>query len=58
MTHLNVEIAELTIDQLDEVTAGKGDQTGAGGGGGKGTGPGTGGGDGMGWLRLVLSFPL
>ena len=33
MTHLNVEIAELTIDQLDEVTAGKGDQTGAGGGG-------------------------
>jgi hypothetical protein len=54
MTNLNVAIDELTIDQLDEVTAGKGDGKGDGGGGGKGTGAGTGGGDGLGWLRDIL----
>jgi bacteriocin-like protein len=40
MTNLNVEINELTIDQLNEVTGGEGDGTHTGGGGGKGTGGG------------------
>ena len=40
MTNLNVEIDELTIDQLDEVTGGEGDGSHTGGGGGKGTGGG------------------
>jgi hypothetical protein len=40
MTNLNVEIDELTIDQLDVVTGGEGDGTHTGGGGGNGTGGG------------------
>ena len=45
--NLNVEIEELTTDQLSEVSAGHV----PGSGGGTGTGPGTGKGDGKGWLR-------
>jgi hypothetical protein len=48
---LNVEIEELTMDQLSEVSAG-GDSN----GGHNGTGPGTGKGDGMGWLRNAVKW--
>ena len=49
MTNLNIEIEELTIDQLNEVSAGDhAPGTRSGGGGGTGTGPGTGGGNGHG----------
>jgi hypothetical protein len=48
----NVEIGELTMDQLSEVSAG-GPMNGTGGGGATGTGPGTGGGDGLGHLRAL-----
>jgi hypothetical protein len=41
--HENVEIEELTTDQLSEVSGSQGDGT--------GTGPGTGNHDGKGWLR-------
>ena len=51
----NVEIEELTMDQLSEVSAG-GPMNGTGGGGATGTGPGTGGGDGLGHLRALLSL--
>jgi bacteriocin-like protein len=40
MTNLNVEIDELTIDQLEQVTGGEGDGSHTGGGGGNGTGGG------------------
>jgi hypothetical protein len=51
MTNLNVEIEELTMDQLSEVSAGDhAPGTRSGGGGGKGTGPGTGGGNGHGGI--------
>ncbi len=51
MTNLNVEIDELAIDWLDEVTGGvPGCQCGGGGGGRNGTGPGTGGGSGHGGI--------
>jgi hypothetical protein len=39
---LNVEIEELTMDQLSEVSAGQGDQTGTGPHTGKGNGQGGG----------------
>lgn len=49
MTNLNVEIEELTMDQLNGVSAGDHKPgSHSGGGGGKGTGPGTGGGNGHG----------
>jgi len=51
MTNLNVDIEELTMDQLSEVSAGDhAPGTRSGGGGGKGTGPGTGGGNGHGGI--------
>ena len=40
MTNLDVEIDELTMDELNEVSGGEGDGTHTGGGGGKGTGGG------------------
>ena len=58
MTNSNIEIAELTMDQLDKVSAGDhAPGTRTGGGGGKGTGPGTGGGNGHGGL-YCLKMPL
>jgi bacteriocin-like protein len=40
MTGLNIEIDELTMDELNEVSGGDGDGTHTGGGGGNGTGGG------------------
>jgi hypothetical protein len=40
MTNSKVEIDELTIELLDGVTGGEGDQTHTGGGGGNGSGGG------------------
>jgi hypothetical protein len=49
MTNLNVEIEELTLEQLNAVSGGDHDPgSRSGGGGGTGTGPGTGGGNGHG----------